>query len=86
MYLTSDTNFTRTVIDRINSFCNIIVLLASLLTTGNVQAQRYELMWSDEFNGSEIDTDTWTHWFGTAFNNEDQFYTARSRQCATGTV
>jgi len=55
-----------------------LLALAVLFGTFSLShAQRYELVWSDEFNGDEIDTDTWEHWFGTAFNNEDQFYTAR---------
>lgn len=40
-------------------------------------AQRYEMVWSDEFEGTELDTDTWTEWRGSAFNNEWQFYTPR---------
>jgi len=40
------------------------------------------LVWQDEFNGTEIDTDNWTHEIGTGDwgwgNNELQYYTDRS--------
>ena len=55
----------------------LLALSVLLVTVSLSHAQRYELVWSDEFDGQEIDTDTWDHWFGTAFNNEDQFYTSR---------
>ncbi len=45
----------------------------------------YELVWSDEFDGSELDTDKWSYQLGTGAqfgltgwgNNELQFYTDR---------
>ncbi|MCG8374247.1 MAG: family 16 glycosylhydrolase [Balneolales bacterium] len=48
-----------------------------LLITTSVFSQRYELVWSDEFNAEEVDFNTWTPWYGTAYNNEHQFYTGR---------
>ncbi len=42
-------------------------------------AQNYTLVWSDEFNGELIDTDIWNFWEGTAYNNELQYYTLRSK-------
>lgn len=57
-----------------------VVLFTSLLLVSILQpsvAQQYELVWSDEFNGDSIDTDTWVFWEGPAYNEELQFYTAR---------
>jgi beta-glucanase (GH16 family) len=44
-----------------------------------VQAQRYELVWSDEFESNQLDTETWNVWRGSAFNNELQCYTDQSK-------
>jgi beta-glucanase (GH16 family) len=41
----------------------------------------YELVWADEFNAAQLDTDAWTHDIGTGDwgwgNGEWQYYTAR---------
>lgn len=39
--------------------------------------QEYKLVWSDEFDDDEIDSDTWNFWTGPAYNNELQYYTSR---------
>ncbi len=52
-----------------------MLLLALVLLPGRLAAQRYELVWSDEFD--TLDRATWQHWIGTAYNNELQYYTAR---------
>lgn len=57
--------------------CSIILLL--FLISLPLSAQRYELVWSDEFNGSKLDTDTWNTWKGSAFNNELQCYTDQDK-------
>lgn len=54
------------------------LLLAVILITETTYSQDYELVWSDEFNGESIDTDTWNFWEGPAYNNELQYYTPRS--------
>jgi len=59
-----------------------LTTLAMLLFTvvvQPVQAQRYELVWSDEFEANELDTDTWNIWRGSAFNNELQCYTDQQK-------
>ncbi len=47
---------------------------------GHAQGQTWNLIWSDEFNGSAIDDSKWTHELGTGDwgwgNNELQYYTA----------
>lgn len=53
------------------------LLITFLLISSSTFAQRYELVWSDEFDQAEFDDNTWTEWEGTAYNNEDQYYTPR---------
>lgn len=55
------------------------LLLFSLILQSGLQAQRVEMVWNDEFDGSSLNREIWTAWSGTAFNNEQQFYTARTR-------
>ena len=66
--------------------CSIILLL--FLISLPLSAQRYELVWSEEFNDSELDTDTWNIWKGSAFNNELQCYTDQDKniQLQDGTL
>lgn len=58
---------------RISVFFVMVVVLSS----SSILAQRYEMVWSDEFNQSELDTDIWKAWIGTAYNNEHQYYSSR---------
>jgi len=51
-----------------------VIFLVTLMANG-VHAQRYELVWSDEFESNQLDTETWNIWRGSAFNNELQCYT-----------
>lgn len=37
----------------------------------------YELVWSDEFNGTKLNTDNWGYEMGYVRNNEPQYYTSR---------
>ncbi|MCH8567936.1 MAG: family 16 glycosylhydrolase [Balneolales bacterium] len=68
------------------------MLFSTLLTAGflllfsfSAQAQEWELVWSDEFGGEELDLSKWTFQLGTGANyglinwgnNEQQFYTDR---------
>ena len=48
-------------------------------TGGNNYAKNpdYKLVWSDEFNGTKLDTDTWVYEMGYVRNNEPQAYTNR---------
>ena len=50
-------------------------------TGGDIPApDGYRLVWSDEFDGSEVNTANWTHWItGNPYNNELQYYTARKQ-------
>ncbi|MDZ7718892.1 MAG: glycoside hydrolase family 16 protein [Balneolaceae bacterium] len=59
-----------------------IIAITVLLFACTVQAtysQDYKLVWSDEFNGDSLDTDTWNFWEGPAYNNELQYYTPRDK-------
>jgi beta-glucanase (GH16 family) len=56
------------------------ILLAALLGAAPPSKEEWELVWSDEFEGKELDKDKWKfetggHGFG---NNELQFYTDRA--------
>lgn len=57
----------------------ITLLLTIPLFTEIAYLQEYKLVWSDEFNGDSIDTETWKFWEGTAYNNELQYYTPRNK-------
>lgn len=50
-----------------------------IILVNQVQAQRYELVWSDEFESNQLDTETWNIWRGSAFNNELQCYTDQQK-------
>jgi beta-glucanase (GH16 family) len=52
----------------------LMIIAAVLVAAGTIQAQRYELVWSDEFDSDELNRDTWVLWDGPAFNNELQCY------------
>lgn len=45
----------------------------------SVDELQYELVWSDEFNGTAIDNETWNFWIGTSYNYELQIYTDREK-------
>lgn len=55
----------------------LISLLCLMMCSPQLFAQRFELVWSDEFDQTEFDEATWTEWEGTAFNDEHQYYTPR---------
>lgn len=59
----------------------VVLLLFATLAVGLHQtyAQRYELVWSDEFDDTQLDTETWNIWRGSAFNNELQCYTNQDK-------
>ena len=60
----------------LKSCCIALVASTCMLTT----AQNWELVWSDEFNGPNIDTSKWSHEVNGdgGGNNELQYYTART--------
>ena len=53
-------------------------------------ADNYELVWSDEFNGNYLDTNTWNYEIGTGSwgwgNNEQQYYTDINIKVSNGTM
>lgn len=57
----------------------ITLLLAGTVSTKTAYSQDYELVWSDEFNGDSLETNSWNFWIGTAYNNELQYYTSQSK-------
>jgi beta-glucanase (GH16 family) len=61
------------------------VVFLSTLLNGSLQAQNWQLIWSDEFAGEELDTSKWSFQYGTGAseglsgwgNSELQYYTDR---------
>ena len=62
-----------------NKFLQIAVSLFFCFTVSTVNAQNWQLVWQDEFLGTQIDPSKWQHEVnGTGGgNNELQYYTAR---------
>ncbi len=57
----------------------MLIFVFALGLSSISHAQRYELVWSDEFNGTYPDVNSWKFWSGTSFNNELQYYTNRTK-------
>ena len=60
------------------NFIKYVCLLSLLFIPASISAQKYVLVWSDEFDGTSIDTSNWNHQIGGGGwgNNELQYYTA----------
>ena len=58
-----------------------LIALLLMLVGIPLHAQEWQLVWSDEFNGSGLDLSKWSYQIGTGFqgwgNNELQYYTNR---------
>lgn len=61
----------------------LFTLLIALVPAGSASAANWNLVWSDEFDGSSLNTGNWTAEIGTGTggwgNNELQYYTDRSQ-------
>ncbi|WP_420800468.1 RICIN domain-containing protein [Paenibacillus piscarius] len=61
----------------------LFTLLIALVPAGSASAANWNLVWSDEFDGSSLNTGNWTAEIGTGTggwgNNELQYYTNRSQ-------
>ena len=55
----------------------LLTLLFITASNESIYGQDFELIWSEEFNESRLDTSMWNPWEGTAFNDEEQYYTPR---------
>ncbi len=61
--------------------CKLFFLLALFFVSATLNAQNYQLVWSDEFDGTSIDQTKWTFESGNNNgwgNNELEYYTNRS--------
>ena len=58
---------------------NLFQIIIFLLIPPMLSSQKYELKWSEEFNGSQLNTEVWNFEKGFAKNNEEQFYTGRTK-------
>ncbi|MFO7447353.1 MAG: glycoside hydrolase family 16 protein [Ignavibacteriaceae bacterium] len=65
---------------KINWFFIFIILFA--VQINKTAAQEYQLVWSDEFDGTALDTSKWEYQTGNAYNgwgnNEKQYYRAEN--------
>jgi beta-glucanase (GH16 family) len=64
------------VLTRIFIFISVLTLFSSCSPELETDTE-YTLVWSEEFDGNELNTDTWIHWNGPAYNDELQYYTDR---------
>jgi len=59
----------------------VLTLLIAFVPTMKTSAADWNLVWSDEFNGSSLNSANWTAEIGTGSggwgNNELQYYTSR---------
>lgn len=58
-------------------FKHTFVILCCLICSLSIQAQCWDLIWADEFNGSSLNEDNWSYQIGAGGwgNNEWQYYT-----------
>jgi beta-glucanase (GH16 family) len=71
-----------------------LVILGALFLSCAVQAQDWQLLWSDEFDGSELDTSKWSHDRGTGAaqglygwgNAELQYYQEQNASVSNGVL
>jgi beta-glucanase (GH16 family) len=56
----------------------VLLIIINLFFSNNTIAQNYQLVWSDEFSGTSLNTNDWTYEIGpNPANNELQYYTNR---------
>lgn len=49
-------------------------------------SSKWSLVWSDEFEGTELDTNKWSYETGSGHNNEKQYYTKDNVSVSDGTL
>lgn len=59
-------------------FVSVILLISFCSDMVNRDEPFFDLVWSDEFDKSNLDLNKWKSWIGPAYNNELQFYTDRN--------
>ena len=59
---------------------------ATTSTSASNDNNRWELVWSDEFNGTSLDLTKWAYETGSAYNNEAQYYTKNNVSVSNGTL
>ena len=54
--------------------------------TSTDSSDKWELVWSDEFEGNSLDLTKWAYETGSAYNNEVQYYTEDNVSVSNGTL
>ena len=73
---------------------NFFLIIFSFFLCFQLNAQSWNLIWSDEFNGAELDTAKWQHEVGTGTSNglygwgnsELQYYQPQNTVVSNGTA
>ena len=73
------------MINRFKKLVTLVVVAVMLIPTqlvgaapsknSETDANRWKLVWSDEFDGNALDETKWAYETGSAYNNEQQYYT-----------
>lgn len=73
------------------SLCRLLIPFMLALLPLNTHAQNWELVWADEFDGTEVDTTKWSFQIGDGCpdlcgwgNGEEQYYTAENATVEDG--
>ncbi len=57
----------------------ILLLFFSFLFSAMGSSQNYKLVWAEEFDGPQLDMQTWNFEYGLGKNSEKQFYTSNRK-------
>ena len=71
-----------------------IIICSFLFSANIVLAQSWNLIWNDEFNGNDLDSNNWSHEIGTGSQNglygwgngELQYYQPQNSVVSNGTL
>ena len=84
------------MINRFKKLVTLAVVAVMILPTQLVGAapsknseadsNRWKLVWSDEFNGNALDETKWAYETGSAYNNEQQYYTKENVSVSNGSL
>ncbi|TVY25287.1 Glucan endo-1,3-beta-glucosidase [Lachnellula hyalina] len=59
----------------------LCLLARTIYATAPESISGFNVIWSDDFSGSALDTSKWTRWTGISSNNEQETYTTSPTTC-----